>query len=259
MMKVKEIFDVLDNIIADGNNLYSLGLFGQKITQSVLDGKATQYKKWYKETKSKQDAKLTNYDYIKKHLGAQGYDCVCLLKGILWGSKVGVCGKYQSNGVPDIGSNEFFNKCYDVVGVKDAQAGMIIWFEGHVGIVYDKDTVYEISPKTGKVVKHTIKFQPWQKCGRSPYIDYSDVDSKSTTSDNKNAFMPTLRIGDAGKAVVIWQVMIGAEVNGLFDKSTTERTIEFQKKVFPNQPDEHDGIVGKKTWSKAFEHCFKKL
>ncbi len=48
-----------------------------------------------------------------------GFDCVCLLKGILWGwqadtTKIYGGANYKSNGVPDLDADRFFNTCTDI-------------------------------------------------------------------------------------------------------------------------------------------------
>ena len=65
--------------------------------------------------------------------------------------------------------------------------------------------------------------------------------------------MRTIKKGSIGQAVKIWQVIVSATDDGLFGPATEKRTIAFQKKVFPNQPKEWDGVVGPKTWTKGLE------
>lgn len=43
------------------------------------------------------------------------------------------------------------------------------------------------------------------------------------------------------------KINAGLQIDGSYGKLTRQKVIEFQKKVFPNQPTEWDGIVGKKT------------
>ena len=69
-------------------------------------------------------------------------------------------------------------------------------------------------------------------------------------SDTK---MPTIKKGSKGKAVGVWQVIVGAKVDEDFGSKTEAKTIEFQKKAFPNEPKEWDGIVGPKTWKAGLE------
>lgn len=75
---------------------------------------------------------------------------------------------------------------------------------------------------------------------------------KNTTTEEDDIDMRTIKQGSTGKAVEIWQVIIGKTVDGKFGKDTKAGTIELQKKAFPNDPDEWDGIVGPKTWKAGF-------
>ena len=85
--------------------LYIKGCFGAPMTQAN--------KKRYSQ----------NYDYNKSRAwkinaaskDTFGFDCVCLIKGILWGwdadtSKVYGGAVYESNGVPDINEETMINR-----------------------------------------------------------------------------------------------------------------------------------------------------
>lgn len=56
--------------------------------------------------------------------------------------------------------------------------------------------------------------------------------------------MRQIKRGDTGKAVKIWQVIVGATVDGDFGTKTELATIKFQKE----QGLTPDGVVGSKTW-----------
>lgn len=68
---------------------------------------------------------------------------------------------------------------------------------------------------------------------------------------------PTIKRGSTGKTVKVWQTILGIAPSGLFDASTEDETRRFQVEAFPNEILEWDGIVGKKTWNKAFEALAK--
>ena len=65
--------------------------------------------------------------------------------------------------------------------------------------------------------------------------------------------MKQIKKGSKGKAVRVWQAIIGVDVDGSFGGKTKAATIEFQKKSFPNDKDEWDGVVGDKTWKAGLE------
>lgn len=66
-----------------------------------------------------------------------------------------------------------------------------------------------------------------------------------TSAKEWGTIMPTLKRGSKGKAVTLWQVILGIELTGSFGEKTEKATKEFQKKhkLTP------DGIVGGFTWS----------
>lgn len=59
--------------------------------------------------------------------------------------------------------------------------------------------------------------------------------------------MPTIRKGDTGTPVKIWQLLIGEKVDGIFEDKTEQTTIKVQMELFAEKI-EWDGVVGKKTW-----------
>jgi peptidoglycan hydrolase-like protein with peptidoglycan-binding domain len=61
--------------------------------------------------------------------------------------------------------------------------------------------------------------------------------------------VPTIKLGSTGKAVNIWQAIIGVDVTGEFDTVTLAMTKSYQK---ANGLDV-DGIVGKNTWNAGFK------
>lgn len=77
--------------------------------------------------------------------------------------------------------------------------------------------------------------------------------SSEKVSDTK---MPTVKEGSRGKAVRLWQVILGFtknDVDGKFGPDTKEATIAFQKKKFSKDSSQWDGIVGPKTWKAGLE------
>ena len=60
-----------------------------------------------------------------------------------------------------------------------------------------------------------------------------------------------------GREVKVWQAIVETSVDGKFGNNTKKATVAFQKKVFPNNPEEWDGIVGAKTWEKGIESLKK--
>ena len=61
--------------------VYAKGMFGHVITQSNIDSKTAQYPEWYLKQDERNKKHLQTY--INK--GYFGFDCVCLIKGLIWG------------------------------------------------------------------------------------------------------------------------------------------------------------------------------
>ena len=118
------------------------------------------------------------------------FDCIGLIKSILWGwcgdnSKTYGGAKYASNGVPDIGADATISKCSDVSasGWADMVPGEAVWCKGHIGIYIGDGLAVECTPKWNNGVQITAvgnigsksgyKTRHWTKHGKLPWVDYS--------------------------------------------------------------------------------------
>lgn len=82
-------------------------------------------------------------------------------------------------------------------------------------------------------------------------LDKYDIKAIATLSGAGNAEaykMPTIKNGSTGKAVRIWQIIVGVTSDGIFGKNTLLATESFQAAAGLVQ----DGIVGKNTWKAGF-------
>ena len=123
------------------------------------------------------------------------WDCICLIKGILWGWKNdktkprGGGAVYASNGVPDIGENTMINQCKNVsTDFTNIKKGEMVWMDGHAGVYVGDGNVIEATAgwNTFKVIKSQIGpngertyngktgSANWQKHGLLPYVDYTE-------------------------------------------------------------------------------------
>lgn len=137
-------------------------------------------------------------DRKKKILAASadtfGFDCVCLIKGLLWGWSGDVNATYggavyKSNGVPDFGTEAMLNYCTNVSSKFDAiPKGAVLWRSGHVGIYIGDGLAVECTPSWADCVQITAvknieakadyNAREWTKWGKLEWIDYhkkSDV------------------------------------------------------------------------------------
>ena len=115
-----------------------------------------------------------------------GFDCVCLLKGILWGwngnaNAIYGGAKYTSNGVPDITESAMIAKCSDLsTNFNDIVVGEAVWLPGHIGVYIGDGLAVECTPKWENCVQITAcncsksgyNRRDWTKHGKLPYIEY---------------------------------------------------------------------------------------
>lgn len=126
------------------------------------------------------------------------FDCVCLIKAILWGWNADLSKKhggavYKSNGVPDYGDARFYEVCTKKSSdFTKIQPGEIVHMQGHVGVYIGNGEVIEATAAwTKKVLKSKIgsdgtrsyngkKNGKWTGHGFSPYVDYSGTQPEPT-------------------------------------------------------------------------------
>lgn len=133
-----------------------------------------------------------------------GFDCVCLLKGILWGwcgrwNDVYGGAKYGSNGVGDIGENAMIAKCIGVsTDFKNVQVGEMLWMNGHAGIYIGDGLAVECTPswKNGVQITAVLNIgkkagyngRKWTKHGMLPYFAYVGGSIPQKPSDDLSRY-----------------------------------------------------------------------
>ena len=109
-----------------------------------------------------------------------GFDCVCLIKGLLWGwcgdkNKVYGGAGYAVNGVPDIGADSMIGVCKDVsTDFSKIEVGEAVWCKGHIGIYIGGGYVIEAMGTRYGVVKTALRSGSWTGWCKNPYINYVD-------------------------------------------------------------------------------------
>lgn len=156
-----------------------------------------------------------------------GFDCSCLIKGVLWGwdgDKTATYGgaTYASNGVPDIGANQLIKVCKNVSSdFTKIEVGEAVWMTGHIGVYIGDGLAVECTPKWADGVQITAcnrsvsgyNRRNWLKHGKLPYITYVQ---QTTPEDPITPEIPTTSFtkGDlvkitgtkyyGGKAIPSW-------------------------------------------------------
>lgn len=126
-----------------------------------------------------------------------GFDCVNLVKGILWGW-VGDKNKsyggavWFANGVPDVNETTMWNSyCYDKsTDFSSIVPGEFVWKSGHCGVYVGGGLVIECTPNWKNGVQYTnlgntgianpaLPVRSWTGHGKLPWIDYTAKEKKN--------------------------------------------------------------------------------
>lgn len=193
-MEVKNFVEILKKIATDYKTLYVMGGIGSPLTD-----------------KNKQRY-CNNYDYNrdpKRTAMIQAatddtfaFDCVCLVKAVLWGwngDKNHIYGgaTYKSNGVPDEGVNQMLDYCYDISdNFADIIPGEYLWMDGHCGVYIGDGLAVECTPKWDNKVQITAvenigakagyNSRRWVKHGKLTFINYDVCEEKEDLPKNEN-------------------------------------------------------------------------
>ena len=185
MMKSKIFIEKLIDCAKNHKTLYVMGCFGAPMTEANKG----RYKQHCANYNGRPDR--------RQHIDAAtadtfGFDCVCLIKGILWGwsgKTTSVYGgaSYKSNGVPDIGADSMIRACRgaSASGWDTMTPGEALWLPGHIGVYIGDGLAVECTPAWKNCVQITAVTnigscagypgRLWKKHGRLPYVDYSDA------------------------------------------------------------------------------------
>lgn len=225
-MKSKEFVEKLRDIAENYKTLYIKGCFGAPMTEKN--------KKRYSN----------NNDYNKKRSAiinaasadTFGFDCVCLVKGVLWGwrgdaSAVYGGAAYASGGVPDVGTEQIIKKCADVSSDFGAiMLGELLHMPGHVGVYIGGGLAVECTPSWDDGVQITAvgnigkksgyHTRTWKEHGKLPWVDYTDAEDTSANAENPDEVVYVVVKGDTLSAIAkkygtTYQAL--AEYNGIKD------------------------------------------
>lgn len=177
------------DIATNYKTLYIMGCFGAPMAEEnkIRYSNYTSYNKKAARQKMINAASADTF----------GFDCVGLIKGILWGwngSTIKTYGgaTYKSNNVPDIGANEMITKCSSIsTDFKNVKIGEAVWCKGHIGIYIGDGLAVEATPSWENKVQITAcncsksgyKRRNWTKHGKLPYITY--------VADETDDFLPS--------------------------------------------------------------------
>lgn len=199
--------NIARDIATKYKTLYVMGCFGSPMNNTNKNRYCNNH------TYNKQNARTNKI----RNASADtfGFDCVCLIKGILWGWK----GKtnatyggasYCSNGVPDVNADGIMRYCTEVsTNFSNIQVGELVHMAGHVGIYIGDGLAVECTPiwkdgvqitAVGNIGKRSgYNTRTWVNHGKLKFIEYSQtVPTQPTTStpNNSNGYSGKFKVGD---------------------------------------------------------------
>lgn len=196
---------------------YWYGTFGQKASKELYDQKKRQYPNYYTTPYNGTTAKV--------------HDCIGLIKGYLWCE-----GPEDNTPVYDPAQDKSAKGMLTACKTKGEMAtmpevpGLLVFYDGHVGVYIGGGEVIEARGRKYGVVKTKLKDRPWKNWGYCPYINY-EAQQVITVS------LPVLRKGVKSEVVRRMQDLLighgydmeGYGADGSFG-GATKRTVEkFQK------------------------------
>ena len=194
-------------VATDVKTVYMKGAFGAPVSEAILDRLSRLYPSWYTESRQKQLRALIGS-------GTFGFDCVCFLKGLLWGwrgetdSLYGGA-VYASAGMPDLSVPALIKTLEQVSSDPDTvQVGEVVYLPGHVGVYVGDGLVAECTTSftSGVLLSAYHKriagypTRVWQGHGRLPQLSYSRPEVALS--------LPHLDEGDQGEAVRALQALM---------------------------------------------------
>lgn len=249
-------------LAAARKTLYVKGGFGAPLTSSmkIRVEKAYEYNR-RPEVRKKIDAASED---------TFAFDCIGLIKGILWGwdankDKLYGGAVYNSNGVPDGNELSFINMCTDVSSdFTNILPGEMLYTTGHCGIYIGGAFAIECTPKWDNDVQMTVvsnilkkseatKQRLWLKHGKLPFIKYGAA--PEPIPEQYTFQFTEVKAGSKNDDVRLvqeilrgcgWKDASGNEliIDGIFGPNTEYAVKEFQKQTGHTV----DGIVGRYTW-----------
>ena len=149
-------------------NPYWYGTYGQTASSSLYSAKKKQYPKYYTAT-----------DFDTQY-GKRVHDCVGLIKGYLWSESP--TNKPTYTYAQDVSANGMRKRCTESgkIASMPETVGLLVFFDGHVGVYIGNGEVIEARGHAYGVVKTKLKDRPWIWWGKCPFVTYEEVETKET-------------------------------------------------------------------------------
>lgn len=226
-MTARELTDRCVDIARNYKTLYVMGCFGAPMT--------TANKKRYTQNHEYNRAAARTKMINAAPADTFGFDCVNLIKGVLWGwdgdpsANYGGA-RYGANGVPDVSADGMIRLCKGVTDdFREIVPGAAVWLPGHIGLYIGDGLAVECTPKWKNCVQITAvgnlgrkagyNTRTWKKWGVLPYV--SDKEEESVTYEQWKEFMDRYRKELGEQEAPVWARNTGewdkARENGLTD------------------------------------------
>lgn len=110
----------------------------------------------------------------------------------------------------------------------------------------DQGTEIAVCPYYRWNWQHVLRYTGTEAATNATVTDKNTVKTPSTAKKrySVNTTLPIVKYGDIGRAVKVWQTIIGVEADGEFGRNTLAATLQFQRASGL----EDDGEVGSYTW-----------
>lgn len=180
-MNNKEFVSKLIDIAKNYKTLYVMGCFGSPMTPSNKEKYCNNHSYNKQEVRQKMIKNATPDTF--------GFDCVNLIKGVLWGwngDKTQTYGgaRYTANNVPDVSADGMIALCKNIsTDFNQIAIGEAVWCKDHIGIYIGDGLAVECTPswKNGVQItscncsKNGYNRRNWTKHGKLPYITYEST------------------------------------------------------------------------------------
>ncbi len=192
MMKAKDLAAACVDIAKNRKTVYMWGVFGSPVSEGIITPKTNQYLSWYTTARQASFRTLIGKEYF-------GFDCVNLIKGVLWGwngdlSAIYGGAKYASNGVPDVSADGAIKYCTDVsTDFSQLEVGEALWLPGHFGLYIGDGLAVECTTRWANGVQITAvsnmgsksgyNARLWTRHGKMPWVEYSNDEIETEEDD----------------------------------------------------------------------------
>lgn len=199
-MKASKFVEIAKNIATKEKTLYIMGCFGAPMNAKNKKRYSNNYPYNRQASRTNKINSATSDTF--------GFDCIGLIKGILWGFNSNVNSTYGgasycSNNVPDMNESTMINKyCTEVsTNFKNILVGELVYTTGHIGIYIGDNLVVESSPlwKDGVQITTISNIEPkkgynsrkWISHGKCKFIEYDIKETISHDTTNEK-----FKVGD---------------------------------------------------------------